>query len=901
MPGPDDPHDRPKTPPEVPERTTPYGTPTPSAETAEIHLGEPSLVALRQRYDILEEVGHGGMGIVYRARDRETGDVVALKVLKPEIAGQPDLIERFKSELLLARKITHKNVCRTYELLRFGDTVAISMEYVEGESLRSLLQRVEGLSVRQGLKILRQILTGLAEAHAQGVVHRDLKPENVVIPRLRDGSVKVMDFGIARSIEAAATQTGGIIGTPAYMSPEQAQGKPVDARSDIYALGLIMYEMFVGKPAFHAETPAGLAYKHIHETPTPARAVDPYLPVFLERAIDKCLEKDPKKRFQSVAQVEAALEEQAAPELVEGEPVPAPHLSVWGKRDWILLALGVIGLIYFLEFRNTVFPAATKPLEVDAISAQRAAEDLARRLGRPFPEIARAQLEYRGQRYWNTLLSSGRSTNPTYLDPRKLHDAYTRAELPVYWKVTFRGPWESFREAPTRYALVDRKGRVEELSNPYPAGWTFPNYQVPPTEQRRAIARSAVELACGSLPPNLELIESSGGEQGASYTAVFRPSRPIGNPPVATVSLQGEKVVALDCSPQTEPAILGVTRGAATFLQFLFRLAILIPIGQMILGFGIGHRLPIVWKRAPLAVVLGLVGIWMLAPTFDSPPNTAVAGPPPSLLVLMGGGLAAAALILVGLVTTEYYFVRRTPAWIATYGMAWRGRFRERTVALAVFRGACVGLVLAGLETLVFYLSLRPMTRSGMFLGKTGVLLWGIADPTAVGQSITSISPVLFVVSAAIFNGVMLGLVFMGFYWPADAHKKFLEHRTHKGVQLLFILVLPAFAWLATFSFRLPLGQGLGFELAAFFAPMIVLAPAAWALVAYDALTAIVAVGTAVLWILNYPLLQILQNVGNGGQWAVFIGWGVLVAAAAAVAFRAQLVRAVQRAKAEMQ
>ena len=389
------------------------------------------------------------------------------------------------------------------------------------------------------------------------------------------------------------------------------------------------------------------------------------------------------------------------------------------------------------------------------------------------------------------------------------------------------------------------------------------------------------------------LIESSGGEQGASYAAAFRPSRPVGSPPVATVSLLGEKAVALNCNPQTEPPALGATRGASVFLQFLFRLAVLIPVAQVILGFGMGRRLPILWRRAPLAVVLGLVGVWLLAPTFG--------GPPPSLAVLIGGGLAVAALILVGLVTTEYYLVRRTPAWIATYTLAWRGRFKERTVALAIFRGALVRLGLVGLETLILHLTLRLMRSSSTFLGEMSSLLSGFADPTAVGQSATSVSPVLFVVSAAIFNGVLLGLVFTGFYWATDAHKLFLKYRTKKGVQLLLILGLPAFAALATVAFRLPLGQGMGLVPAPFLVPMIVLAPAAWALVAYDVLTAIVAVGTAVLWSLNYPLLQILREVGNGGQWAVFIGWSVLVAAAATVAFRAELGRAVQRARAEMQ
>jgi serine/threonine protein kinase len=274
------------------------------------------------------------MGIVYRTRDCETDEMVALKVLQPEIARDEDVIARFKSELSLARKITHKNVCRTYDLHRFGATTAIAMEYIEGETLRGLLNRSENLSVRNGLKILRQVIAGLGEAHAQKIIHRDLKPENIFIAR--DGTVKVMDFGIARSLEARTSKTGTIIGTPAYMSPEQAEGKAPDARSDIYALGLVMYEMFTGQLAFKAETPVALAIKQIMERPTPPRELEPTLPPSVEAAISRCLEKDPAKRFQSVAELEAALLEGTPeqPSAVGGVPPPriqAPSPSAPGK------------------------------------------------------------------------------------------------------------------------------------------------------------------------------------------------------------------------------------------------------------------------------------------------------------------------------------------------------------------------------------------------------------------------------------------------------------------------------------------------------------------------------------------------------------------------------------------
>jgi hypothetical protein len=889
------------------QRITPFGTPPPAGGTPSPDLPDASLRPLRQRYDILAEVGRGGMGIVYRARDRETGDVVALKVLRPEIAARPEVIERFKSELLLARKITHKNVCRTYELLRFGDSVAIAMEYVEGESLRSLLKRVEGLSVRQGLKILRQMIAGLAEAHAQGVVHRDLKPENIVITR--DGNVKVMDFGIARSLEAEATQTSSIVGTPAYMSPEQAEGKPVDARTDVYALGLIMYEMFTGQPTFAAETPVGFAYKQVHEKPAPVHSLDPYLPPLVERAIEKCLEKDPKKRFQSVAELEAALEEQALPELTEGEPVPAPHLSVWGKRDWALLVLGVLSLIYFLEFRNTVFPAATKPLEVDAISARRAAEELAAKLGSPFRGTAGTSLQYRGELYWDAFFP-GASTKLVRRTPSELLKVYHPAGLPVYWKIEYTNPADdSFSVSappPDRYAFVDRGGRVEELANYYPAGWTFPNYQAPPIEQRRAIAKRAAELACGSLPANPVLVELSGGEQGASYAVHIRPSVPSGSPPVASVSLLAENVVSVSCDP--EPKAWGAFDFVVTTPLFgdfhrIMQLFLLLVLVGMMVQFGVGqcYRSPVLWRRVPLALVLGVAGVWLVAPTFDQPLHSPIANPTPSLVALFGGGLAVAALVLVALVTSEHYLTRRIPAWIATYLLAWRGRFRERALGLAVLRGALAGLLLAAVDTLAHHLTLAFGGGTSKLSQFVGDALFSPASPTDVGQAIASFSPALFVTSAAVFNGVLFGLVFMGWGCARAIYKEFRKYQNQKAHQLTILMGMGMVMMFATFALRSPLGHALGIGLTSMFLPWALGFLVACLLVLYDVLTVIVAVGTAVLWLLNYPLLQILQNLGNAGQWAVFIGWGVLVAAGAAVGFRSELARARERWKAEMQ
>ena len=338
------------------------------AAHSSVHSGPRNLPSLGDRYEILGEAGRGGMGIVYRVRDRETNELAAIKVLHPDVASDRDMIERFKTELKLSRRVTHRNVCRIYDIHRSGELAYISMEFVEGESLRRLLNRLGAITVKKGTEMVRQICEGLQEAHLQGVIHRDLKPENIMIDD--QGNVKVMDFGIARLATKGTTLTLGIPGTPAYMSPEQAESRTMDARSDIYSLGLVMYEIFTGRMAFRGETPVAVALQQIRETPPRPRTIEPSVPVEIEQVIMRCLEKDPAMRFQSLKEVLEAFGDRGGTGPGPATAARTSSISTWfsetayimepGKARTLLLIiqLGYLALyfttLYYLETASRV-------------------------------------------------------------------------------------------------------------------------------------------------------------------------------------------------------------------------------------------------------------------------------------------------------------------------------------------------------------------------------------------------------------------------------------------------------------------------------------------------------------------------------------------------------------------
>ena len=280
------------------------------------------------RYQIIEELGKGGMGRVYKVFDTDIKEKIALKLLKPEIAADHETIERFSNELRFSRKISHRNVCRMYDLGKAEGTHYITMEYVHGEDLKRLIRKVGQLGTGKTILIAKQVCEGLAEAHRLGVVHRDLKPQNIMVDE--DGNARIMDFGIARSLRAKGITGAGImIGTPEYMSPEQVEGKDVDQRSDIYSLGVILYEMVTGRVPFEGDTPFTIGVKHKSEMPKNPKEFNAQIADDLIRVILRCLEKDKGNRYQSVGEVRSELEriEQGLPTTERILPEKKPFTS----------------------------------------------------------------------------------------------------------------------------------------------------------------------------------------------------------------------------------------------------------------------------------------------------------------------------------------------------------------------------------------------------------------------------------------------------------------------------------------------------------------------------------------------------------------------------------------------
>ncbi|PYV49463.1 MAG: hypothetical protein DMG94_00905, partial [Acidobacteria bacterium] len=348
---------------DAPVRAPSRPAPTPPASNWNASFLLPTGSVLANRYEILDLLGEGGMGAVYKARDNELDRLIALKVIRPELSSNPEILQRFKQELVLARQVTDRNIIRIFDLGEANGMRFITMEYVEGTSLYQILREHGKLGVVESAEIITQVLSGLKAAHREGVIHRDLKPGNIM--RDPQGRILVMDFGLARSLESdGMTKTGAVLGTMEYMSPEQAMGAALDQRSDLFTVGLIFFELLTGKMPFRADSALASLLKRVHERAIPVVSHDATIPAALSNIVSKCLERDVQLRYQNAGEM---LDDLAAwqggtaaatlkfPESSRpwGESIPWPKIGV----GLTVAVLATVGFLMRGKLTNAPAPA----------------------------------------------------------------------------------------------------------------------------------------------------------------------------------------------------------------------------------------------------------------------------------------------------------------------------------------------------------------------------------------------------------------------------------------------------------------------------------------------------------------------------------------------------------------
>ena len=411
--------------PALPRRATRIPVAAPLLEEGDVLGG---------RYEIESLLGEGGMGAVYKARDRELDRPVALKLIRPELASNPSILARFKQELLLSRQVTHRNVIRIFDLGDADGVKFITMEFVEGQDLRALIQEKKKFAPGEAVEIMRQVCQALEAAHSVGVIHRDLKPQNIM--RDQSGRILVMDFGLARTMEGdGMTQVGALVGTMEYMSPEQALGKELNQRSDLFTAGLILYELLTGKMPFKAESALASLIKRTQERAVPVSDHDEAIPGALSGIVSKCLETDANLRYQSATEMLRDLEvwqgKRAAATLGFHATVkPLGQTIPWALLTGIatVVVLAIVGYV----FRASLFasPAAKAgPVQSLAILPFRNAsgDSSLDWLGSSFADMLStdigqsAQLRTVTPSNLHQILTDLRISSSTELDPSTIH------------------------------------------------------------------------------------------------------------------------------------------------------------------------------------------------------------------------------------------------------------------------------------------------------------------------------------------------------------------------------------------------------------------------------------------------------------------------------------------------
>lgn len=629
----------------------PIVPPTPS-ETI-ISTLPPVLVS--SRYTILTELGRGGMGTVYKARDNETGETVALKLLRPALAGDASALEAFRDELRLARRITHQNVCRIYSLERAAENAFITMEFVEGSSLRELLRRTAPFSAETTLRLAIEICAGLAEAHRQGVIHRDLKPENIMIDA--NGRAKIMDFGIAGKIGSMPAM---VAGTPGYMSPEQAAGTLVDERGDIYAFGVILFEMCTkNRPEDHQERRV-LREKRVS--------------LALASVVQRCLSEDADQRFASVDEVVEALRS-------DDLPVALPP-SRWRKVDYALLAAALGAVILVVTMLRSAMPIASVSMTLDPGISGKLSGDIARKLGFSVGKEEWFRLGEIGRNVFDRIGAAGGTS--------ALSQAAAANRPPMY-------------QAQTRFAAdtgavvvgLDPSGSMNYFLHApkrAPVGAPRPELQA----EAERIAHDWFGADLGNPKPPYVYYNDAGS---ITSNFIWRSDPMLGGVTRTTrIGYLGNELSLIE-QTYNDPDSLSYERP----VNWETVTAIIAVMILIILGVNAARRLQGIsrWRLrgTAIATIAGAFSGWMLPPqTFPLP-----------LMMFCSAVIAviAAVLWLIGSAWMTEYSVSSNDTRASSLIALLQGRCFTETTTIAIARGFLCGIALLGLEQAKVYAAYR--------------------------------------------------------------------------------------------------------------------------------------------------------------------------------------------------
>lgn len=680
------------------------GQPSPSGPVDDVRFVPGA--SLAGRYRIVALVGKGGMGKVYRAEDLKLGQTVALKFLPEPLVSDAAARARFHREVRVARQVSHPNVCRVFDIGETDGLVFLSMEYVDGEDLASLLRRIGRLPPDKALEIARQLCAGLAAAHEYGVLHRDLKPSNVMIDGR--GKARITDFGLAGlADEFRADELGA--GTPAYMAPEQLQGKEVTVRSDIYALGLVLYELFTGKRPFEAPTIIEMKYLQEQSTPTSPSALIKDLDPVVERVILRCLEKDLRKRPASVLQVAAALPggDPLAAALAAGE-TPSPEMvaasgEVEGLRPavaWACVAGVVVGVLAAVLLGAQAKLYRRVPLEKPPEALAERARQILQSVGYSEPPVDTALGLYQNDEYLRYIREHDKSkTRWDNLETGAFVFWYRSSPQPL-------GARFFFSEAPMLGSVwtddppLDLSGMTLLRLNP--RGRLTQLVVVPPQVE------DATEAA---PPPDWAPLFSAAGLDSSKWV----PAQPTWTPPVYSgrraawtgalsdrpnVSMRIEAAAYRDkpvyfelIGPWTRPERMQpykptIGERAAQFFGLVLFLALVVGsvmLARRNLRLGRGDRRGasrlayLVFGAGAVAWAFGanhVPGFWELA----------------LFLMFLSGGLLISGFLWILYIALEPYVRRRWPATLVSWSRLLAGGFRDPLVGRDVLAGCLLSV-----------------------------------------------------------------------------------------------------------------------------------------------------------------------------------------------------------------